>query len=252
MRSVTTYRDRPLPRPAALTGNAFLINHFDLSVPLPFELHAVADRHVKERGDGWVIHPIGRWPGNAPIDHVVFAMKNEPVALRVLSLAFERMNSDDLTAALRATPGGRFIRRACFFYEWLTGERLSNIPRVTGEVTDALDDAFQYGTPRSDGDASDPERRFRLRDNLPGTPAFCPLVARTRKLDAMLTRDLRGEANRILSSRPPEMIRRDLRPWAPSIISRVLRPGSRSVGGWRAPRAVGHRPAGPLAALRRA
>lgn len=208
MQLVTTYRDRPLPRRAALAGNSFLINYFDLPVPLPFELHAVADRNARERADGWTIHPVSRWPGDTVVDHLIFAMKNEPVALRVLSLTFEKMGPDELVAALRTTPGGRFIRRACFFYEWLTGRVLQGLPGVTGPVADAVDTNMQFGATREVGDPGATERRYRVRNNLPGTVDFCPLIARTRKLDAMMARDLPGEARRIVASRSPDMIRR--------------------------------------------
>ena len=208
MTPLTVYRDRRLPRPASLAGYSFLLNYFSLDLPLPFELHAVADRNAREKADGWVVHPASRWPGDEPIDHLLFAIKNEPLALRVLAGVFDRLPPDTLVTALRQKPGGQFVRRACFLYEWLTGRRLADLPPVTGAVTGAIDPKVQYGLQDAVPTIDTAARRYRVRNNLPGTSAFCPLVARTHRLDALIKRDLHAEAERVVSSRPPEMVRR--------------------------------------------
>ncbi len=208
MQTIQAYRGRRLPRPARLAGYSLLISAFDLNLPLPFELHAVADRNAKEKAEGWIVHPASRWPGDEPVDHVLFALKNEPLALRVLSAVFARMAPTTLVSALRDKPGGRFVRRACFLYEWLTGETLPDIPQVTGPVADAVDPRLQFGLAEEVGPAAPSTRRFRVRDNLPGTVAFCPLIARTHRLDELVERDLRADAEKVLAARPPEMIRR--------------------------------------------
>jgi hypothetical protein len=51
-------------------------------------------------------------------------------------------------------------------------------------------------------------RRWRVRDNLPGTRAFCPLVARTRRLDGFMAAGLGDRAAALLDGVPPELLAR--------------------------------------------
>jgi hypothetical protein len=63
-------------------------------------------------------------------------------------------------------------RRAAFLYEWFTGQLLA-VPDTAPNVAyvDAID-AEQYLV------ATHPERvrRWRVNNNLPGQPDFCPMV----------------------------------------------------------------------------
>lgn len=40
-----------------------------------------------------------------------------------------------------------------------------------------------------------PDRRWRVRDNLPGTPAFCPVVCKTSDTEKAFTIDIRSLLN---------------------------------------------------------
>lgn len=52
MEAVVTLQDRRLPRPASPAGYSFLIKQLGLELPLPYELHAVAEKGVREKADG--------------------------------------------------------------------------------------------------------------------------------------------------------------------------------------------------------
>ena len=64
----------------------------------------------------------------------------------------------------------------------------------------------------------DPERQFavegetvtrhRVRNNLPGTPAFCPLVRRTPRLTEILAADLSLEASGVTARTAPDLVTR--------------------------------------------
>lgn len=76
-------------------------------------------------------------------------------------------------------PTGQYARRAAFLYEWLTGRDLTPPPRLGGNYVKALDDdklitASPNRTTR--------HRRWRIYDNLPGTPSFCPTLVKTPSL----------------------------------------------------------------------
>jgi hypothetical protein len=109
--------------------------------------------------------------------HLTFAFKHEGVHLEFLARLFNVVPVTDLEAWVVAEPTGQYARRAGFFYEYLTGRQLA-FPGVTaGNYVTALD-ASAYLT------ANQPTNnpRWRVRDNLPGTPDYCPLVTRTARI----------------------------------------------------------------------
>src|SRR5438093_1296874 len=58
---VSYFHGRALPEPAVPAGYAALIDRFDLAVPLPRRLTAIADRHHPVSGQSWrVLTPRGR------------------------------------------------------------------------------------------------------------------------------------------------------------------------------------------------
>lgn len=109
--------------------------------------------------------------------HLTFAFKHEIIHLEFLSRLFGAIDPAILEDWCRAEPTGGYARRAGFFYEWLTGRRL-NVPDVTaGNYVDGLDPARYMVALRATN-----VRRWRVRDNLPGTSDFCPVIARTEKV----------------------------------------------------------------------
>ena len=93
-----------------------------------------------------------------------------------------------MVAFVEGGPTGVLRRQAFFLYEWLTGRTLPVDPTKTeiGNYEDAIDAGFWHaGRPVN-------SPRHRIRNNLPGTAAFCPLVARS----ATLGTDLREVAER--------------------------------------------------------
>lgn len=108
--------------------------------------------------------------------HLTFALKHEGVALEFLARLFRVLPEGALADWIRSEPTGQYARRAGFLYEWLTGDTLP-VESVGGNYRDVLDSRLYVaaGTGRRN-------RRWRMNDNLPGTPEFCPLVRRTPAL----------------------------------------------------------------------
>jgi hypothetical protein len=70
-------------------------------------------------------------------------------------------------------PTGQYARRAGFFYEYLTGRQLDFPGVMAGNYVSALDEEIYVTSSQSTNN-----QRWRVRDNLPGTRAFCPTVLR--------------------------------------------------------------------------
>lgn len=105
--------------------------------------------------------------------HLSFAFKHEGIHLEFLSRLFQRVPPADMVQWLEAERTGRYARMAGFYYEWLTGRSLAVADVPSGNYVEALDpEAYFAGNP-----VNNP--RWRIRDNLPGSREFCPLVRRT-------------------------------------------------------------------------
>lgn len=113
-------------------------------------------------------------PNPTIADHLTFGLKHELVNLEFLARLFTALDPAILEAWIRSEPTGAYARRAGFFFEWLTGQNLDVLDTPAGNYVDALDaSAFVVAT------RSLNVQRWRVRDNLPGTREFCPMIRRT-------------------------------------------------------------------------
>jgi hypothetical protein len=200
---VTVFRGLRLPDEAIPAGYAALIDTFDLLVPLPRFLFAVSKRHHASTSERWRVLPTRYRPDPSLQGHLTFALKYEGVDLAVLSRLFAATGPEPVEQLLRNTPTGSYARRIWFLYEWLTGQGLDLGDATQGNYVDALDTRVQYG-------ASLPEKspRHRIRNNLPGSPRFCPLVFRTEQVEAFRARDLAAEVRDKVSRIPGDIVAR--------------------------------------------
>ena len=134
--------------------------------------------------------------------HLTVAVKYEGLDLAVLSRLFDVVGPDEIEAIVRAKPTGTYGRRIWFLYEWLTGKTLKLPAAKKGNYVAALDPKLQYeGNPSA-------SQRHRVRNNLPGTREFCPLVFRTKELDQFLAMDLAARAREIVADVPGDLLAR--------------------------------------------
>lgn len=111
--------------------------------------------------------------------HLTFALKYEIVHLEFLSRLFSAIEPDILEEWIRGEPTGSFARRAGFLYEWLTGKRL-DVPDAGGNYIEALPEDKYLTAARPVN-----HQRWRVRDNMPGSPDFCPIVYRNKQVKAV-------------------------------------------------------------------
>lgn len=109
--------------------------------------------------------------------HLTFALKYEGVDLDFLARVFQRTGADFVREWVGQEPTSAYARRTGFFFEWLTGQQIDGIQDAGGNYVDALDADRYFVTTKADKN-----RRWRINDNLPGTPAFCPMIERSKTL----------------------------------------------------------------------
>jgi hypothetical protein len=199
---VTVFQERALPERATPAGYAALIDAFNLRVPLPRTLSAVSERHRIRTEAGWRILTPRHAPSADLAGHLTFALKYEGLDLAVLKRLFAAINPPAIKAVVAAAPTGSYARRIWFLYEWLTGDRLDLADAAQGTYVLVVDPDQQYAG------AVTTSARHRAKNNLPGTPAFCPLVFRTPALDEFAAMDLAARARDAVADVPKDLLSR--------------------------------------------
>ena len=199
---VTVFHERRLPELATPVGYAALIDAYHLQAPIPVTLAAIATRHKTLERDGWRLFTPRHAPGATLAGHLTFALKYEGLDLAILKRLFLAAGPGPIEALVRDQPTGSYARRVWFLYEWLLATKLDLPDLKRGTYVDALDAKQQWaGQPKN-------SPRHRIRDNLPGTPAFCPLVKRTERLEAFAALGLANRAKEIAAEVPADLLAR--------------------------------------------
>ena len=173
-----------------LIGGTWLVARYGINLVMPLAVQSrVGGRRKTELADGTVTETFveSMRPSANLRGHLTFHLKHEVLHLEMLSRLFEGVDTAELLAWIEDEPSGQYARKAGFLYEWLTGRPLDVKSTMAGPYVDVLDDHKLVAASPS---LSVPNRRWRVRDNLPGSPAFCPMVRKTRELNETVEVDL--------------------------------------------------------------
>lgn len=199
---VTVFQERHLPETATPAGYAALIDAYNLAVPLPRTLSAIGERHRITEQEGWRIMTPRHAPHPTLEGHLTFALKYEGLNLAVLKRLFMTVGPAAIEVLVRKAPTGGYARRIWFLYEWLTGTRLDLPDAAAGRYVPVIDPELQYA---HEGENAP---RYRVKNNLPGAPDFCPLVFRTEALERFAALNLPGRAQEIADAVPRDILAR--------------------------------------------
>ena len=132
-----------------------------------------------------------------------FAVKWEGVSLAVLRALFRCVEPAEIARMVRDKPTGAYVRRIWFLYEWLMDVRLDLPDSGKVRAVPVVNPKLQFAP--ENGPLS---RRHRVRNNLPGTKRFCPMVRRTPELDRYAQMRLDEEARKVIGRTHPDVVRR--------------------------------------------
>jgi hypothetical protein len=201
--SVMNFHGRPLPERGEPVGYAAIMSRYDLVLPPPRRMAAVSERHHPVSTEAWLMLTPRHRPARALGDHLVLAFRYEGIDLQVLSVLFKVIQPDEIEVIVRGTPTGAFARRLWFLYEWLTNRQLNLPDPGKVRMVPVLDPDRQYALAEGD-----PSPRHKVSNNLPGTPAFCPLVRRTPDLVAFSQKALGERAREAMGRVRPDLVAR--------------------------------------------
>jgi len=191
-----------LEKGSSFAGYSALISTYDLKVPYPDYLCAIGTKHKKYDYERWHIFTPRHKPKDTLHGHLIFALKYEGVDLAVLNALFQKIGSEEIREIVLSEPTGRYSRRLWFLWEWLRDEQLDIEDATMGNFVPLIDSRLQY-----EG-KSYPSRRHRVRNNLPGTRNFCPLIRKTKKLETFAGLKLSETAEKNIGQIHPDLLGR--------------------------------------------
>jgi len=203
---VTIFHGRSLPEVGILAGYALLLLEIEQQtgklLPLPKQLAIVTEKHQRYNTEQWKVFTKRHKPNADLISHIFFALKYEGIDLLILKTIFQLIGEEDIKVAVRSEPTGQYSRRVWFLYEWLLGTKL-DIPELkTGTYVEVVNPSIQYPGPTINS------TRHRVKNNLPGTPEFCPMVKKSEKLEKYISANIQDSIDKGLDGRDKELIRR--------------------------------------------
>jgi Fic family protein len=189
-----------------LVGYALLLQeierHTGKLLPLPRQLAIATDKHQRYNTHQWQVFTKRHKPNDDLGSHITFALKYEGVDLLILKTTFQYIGEKAIEMMITKEPTGQYSRRIWFLYEWLSGTKL-NIPDLKrGTYVEVVNPTLQFPGPTRNS------TRHRVKNNLPGTPEFCPLIRKTEKLKTYISKKLRETIDKDLEGRDRNLIRR--------------------------------------------
>lgn len=203
--SDTYFQDRRVPENAQLAGISALVAALGVRAPVR-EMSAVATHHIKQspREDGdWRVFDKRYAPEDTIEGHLAFALKHENLDLLILKRILEAVPEEAVVQSVRNSPESAISRKIWFFYEWLLARQI-DLPDASSKIgmVEALN-AKRYFTGKSVAVA-----RHRVRNNLLGTPHFCPMIRRTPALLQFIESDLQERAHESIVRVGAELVAR--------------------------------------------
>lgn len=198
------FQDEPVPKQTSLLGWAALVYAYNLKTPVR-QLSCVSENHIRgnSRSEGaWRIYDKRYAPEPSLKGHLTFALRHENIDLLILKRIFDHVPAEEFANIIIATPTGAVARRIWFFYETLTGRTLDIEDASQVAAVDALDPIKYITRPAR------LSTRHRVRDNLLGTGALCPIIRRTEKIEAFLAMGLAETAQETIGSVSKQLVTR--------------------------------------------
>ena len=193
LQEISIFHGRQAPEKGTLVGYGSLIEALGLPIPFPSTLALISEKRRQYRVLGWIVFTPRHKPQNSLYGNLVFSIKYEGISLLFFKKLFETVDILVIEELVKNEPLSQFSRRIWFLYEWLTQKTL-NLPDLKeGNYITLLDENLQYTIGKGDNSP-----RHRVRNNLPGTINFCPLVSKSEKLENYIREDLSGKTTSLV------------------------------------------------------
>jgi len=192
-KEINTFHGREVPETGYLVGYGALIETLELAVPIPNQLAIISKKHKQYSKDGWLVFTVRHQPEETLYNHLVFALKYEGINLLFFKKLFDKISKKQVIDLIQTEYTGQYARKIWFLYEWLMNEQLPVPDLKIKNFIPLVNEKIQYASPVSIN-----SNRHRIKNNLPGTVNFCPLVYRTPKLENYISENLSAKTNLVI------------------------------------------------------
>ncbi|HCY74419.1 MAG TPA: cell filamentation protein Fic [Ignavibacteriales bacterium] len=200
---INTFHGKEVPEPGYLVGYGALIAKFQLQMPIPNRLALINKKFKQYSNDDWIVLTPRHKPAETLYDQLVFALKYEGINLLFFKKLFQKISIQQVVDLVQTEYSGQYARKIWFLFEWLMEKQLP-IPDLTiKNFVPLIDDKIQYASPVSIN-----SNRHRIKNNLPGTVNFCPLIYKTEKLEKYINENLTDKTNLVIKEVQRDVLQR--------------------------------------------
>lgn len=187
-REIDVFHGRQAPEKGVLVGSGAVIETLKLPVPLPDKLALISEKHRQYQRPGWLVLTPRHKPQDSLYGNLVFCLKYEGINLLFLKKLFEKIEELTMVNMVQKEPLSQYSRKIWFLYEWLMDKTLKIPDLREGNYVPLVNKNLQYAIDKGVNSS-----RHRIRNNLPGTVDFCPMIYKTEKLEEYIKEDLSGK-----------------------------------------------------------
>jgi len=194
-----------LPHGAELIGFSWLLNHFQLNVPLR-ELSCLSTKRLssqKINNGEWTLFDTKLKINNNVFSHLEFALKHEVLDLLVLKSILKSFSAEEITKNIKENPKRILSKKIWFYYEFLLNTTLALDDLPVGKYDNLLDEK-KYIT----SNTSIKSKRHKINNNLIGTSKICPIILRTKALEHYIGLNLKENISMLIGTVSPSLVRR--------------------------------------------
>ncbi|TDE31571.1 Fic family protein [Flavobacterium ranwuense] len=181
------------PEEGILVGYGAIIEGLGLAMPFPNRLSLISEKRRSYENENWKVFSSRNAIEDTLYKHLVFALKYEGINLLFFKKLFQSVSKEEIKNIIQSEPTGQYSRKIWFLYEWLLQEQLP-IPDLTiKNFIPLVDEELQFASPVPINSS-----RHRIKNNLPGTVDFCPLIFKTPKLESYLDKNSTENINTVI------------------------------------------------------
>ncbi len=193
--------------PEKPVGSTWLKQNYQLSdFKLSHESYLGTRSKVEVLQDGTTIETYQKaqytLKADNPLNHFEFALKYDDVQISFFQAIIKRIPGNDIVEYIKSAPNSKYSRKIGFWYEFLTGERLSIEDRPGINYVDLID-SKRYFT-----GVVVKNNRWRINNNLLGDVGFCPVIKRTKAISRALELDFSEMLRELSKNYTPEILNR--------------------------------------------
>lgn len=203
-KEASVFQGKIVPESGKIVGYTALISHFCLEMPYPSVFSLIATNNKKYKNNAWQVFPAIYQPEETIYKQIQFALKNEGINLLFFKKLFQQLDATTIVDWIKNEPTSIYVRKIWFLYEFLMQLKLP-IEDADKKIkyTSLIDDKQQFALENGENSS-----RHRIKNNLPGTVDFCPLVYKTEKLTNYINENLSDKKNTYLKAIHKDVLQR--------------------------------------------